>query len=124
MAELLSLNEQYIIVPAFVGSYGTFECQVQVFTYRSICETQRGLMESPPQLVFGPFRLDPIQVCLWRDEQAIPLRPRAHAVWRYLAMHPGRLVTRGHPLRGFIQAPHFHLDIVSQWTYCKDIYPK
>jgi hypothetical protein len=80
MAELLSLNEQYIIVPAFVGSYGTFECQVQVFTYRSICETQRGLMESPPQLVFGPFRLDPSQICLWRGEQAIPLRPRAHAV--------------------------------------------
>lgn len=45
---------------------------------------------SPP--VFGPFRLDPTRACLWRGEQAIPLRPRAFAVLRYLAAHPSRLV--------------------------------
>lgn len=51
-------------------------------------------MEPTPQLVFGPFRLDPTQACLWRREQAISLRPRTFAVLHYLAAHPSRLVTQ------------------------------
>jgi AAA ATPase domain/Transcriptional regulatory protein, C terminal len=45
-------------------------------------------------LTFGPFRLETTQARLWRGEQLIPLRPRTGAVLRYLAEHPGRLVTK------------------------------
>ena len=45
---------------------------------------------------FPPFRLDPVNQCLWRRdgaaEQRILLAPRAFAVLRYLVEHPGRLV--------------------------------
>jgi predicted ATPase/DNA-binding winged helix-turn-helix (wHTH) protein len=48
---------------------------------------------------FPPFRLDPVNQCLWRDrETAAPERillpPRAFAVLRYLVAHAGRLVTQ------------------------------
>ena len=49
-------------------------------------------MEPTSPVVFGPFHLDPARACLWRGEQVISLRPRAFAVLRYLAAHPGRLV--------------------------------
>jgi len=45
-------------------------------------------------LTFGPFRLETTQARLWCEEQAIPLRPRTSAVLQYLAIHPGRLVTK------------------------------
>ena len=43
---------------------------------------------------FGPFRLDPVNQCLWRDEIRITLTPKVFAVLRYLVDHPGRLVTQ------------------------------
>src|SRR5712692_8818961 len=46
---------------------------------------------------FPPFRLDTVNQCLWRGEglaeERILLAPKAFAVLRYLAEHPGRLVT-------------------------------
>jgi DNA-binding winged helix-turn-helix (wHTH) protein len=45
-------------------------------------------------IIFGPFRLETTQARLWCGEQAITLRPRAFAMLRYLAEHPGRLVTK------------------------------
>ena len=45
-------------------------------------------------ITFGPFRLETTRARLWRGEQAIPLRPRAVAMLRYLAEHPDRLVTK------------------------------
>src|SRR5882672_8764085 len=46
---------------------------------------------------FPPFRLDPVNQCLWRGEgpaeERILLAPKAFAVLRYLVEHPGRLVT-------------------------------
>ena len=36
-------------------------------------------MEPEHQITFGPFRLEARQGCLWRDDQAIPLRtPPTH----------------------------------------------
>ena len=32
--------------------------------------------------------------CLWQEEQAIALKPKAFAVLRYLVEHPGRLVSK------------------------------
>ena len=44
--------------------------------------------------VFGPFRLDPVNQCLWRGETRITLTPKVFAVLRHLVDHPGRLVTQ------------------------------
>jgi predicted ATPase/DNA-binding winged helix-turn-helix (wHTH) protein len=46
------------------------------------------------QLTFGPFRLETPQGGLWRGDQRLALRPRSLAMLRYLAAHPGRLVTK------------------------------
>jgi len=46
------------------------------------------------QIVFGPFRFDESNECLWRGSQAIQLRPKAFAVLRYLIDHNGTLVTK------------------------------
>jgi len=43
---------------------------------------------------FGPFRLDPVNQCLWRGETRITLTPKVFAVLRFLVDHPGRLVTQ------------------------------
>ena len=43
---------------------------------------------------FGPFRLDPVNQCLWRDDARITLTPKVFAVLCYLVDHPGRLVTQ------------------------------
>lgn len=43
---------------------------------------------------FGPFRLDPVNACLWRDRQRMTLAPKAFAVLQYLVAHAGRLVTK------------------------------
>jgi DNA-binding winged helix-turn-helix (wHTH) protein/Tfp pilus assembly protein PilF len=45
-------------------------------------------------LEFGPFRLDRSRALLTRDGAEVPLRPKCFDVLRYLAEHPGRLVTK------------------------------
>jgi DNA-binding winged helix-turn-helix (wHTH) protein/tetratricopeptide (TPR) repeat protein len=47
---------------------------------------------------FAPFRLDPVNQCLWRradtgHEERVLLTPKAFSVLTYLVNHPGRLVT-------------------------------
>src|SRR5262245_3237823 len=44
--------------------------------------------------VFGPFRLDTVNHCLWRANQRAPLTPKAFDVLRYLVEHADRLVTQ------------------------------
>jgi len=51
-------------------------------------------MKQGHHLAFGPFHLDGTQGRLWREEQAIALRPQSLALLRYLVAHPGRLVTK------------------------------
>ncbi len=51
-------------------------------------------MQRTQQLTFGPFRLDPANERLWHGAEAIPLRPKAFAVLKLLAAHPGQLVTK------------------------------
>ena len=43
---------------------------------------------------FFPFRLDPVNQCLWRGEAKVSLRPKAFAVLAYLVQHAGRLVSQ------------------------------
>jgi DNA-binding winged helix-turn-helix (wHTH) protein len=46
------------------------------------------------QILFPPFRLDPINERLIRDQEVIPLRPKSFAVLRYLAERPDELVRK------------------------------
>ncbi len=46
------------------------------------------------QFTFGPFRLDEVNECLWREQQAIQLRPKAYGILRYLLERPNVLVTK------------------------------
>jgi predicted ATPase/DNA-binding winged helix-turn-helix (wHTH) protein len=48
----------------------------------------------PAPIVFGPFRLDRDGESLWRGDERVPLQRRPFAVLRYLAEHPGRLITK------------------------------
>ena len=48
---------------------------------------------------FPPFRLDPVNQCLWRrretaEDERLLLTPKAFAVLRYLVAHAGQLVTQ------------------------------
>src|SRR5262249_55019921 len=48
---------------------------------------------------FPPFRLDPVNQCLWHRRETAPderllLTPKAFAVLRYLVEHAGQLVTQ------------------------------
>jgi DNA-binding winged helix-turn-helix (wHTH) protein len=49
-------------------------------------------MAQAPQLVFGPFRLDPHKKRLWRGKREIALQPQPLAVLHYLVEHAGRVV--------------------------------
>src|SRR5215471_11531063 len=53
-------------------------------------------MRMPPasQWIFGPFRLDPRNACLWRGAELVPLPPIAFALLHYLVTHAGQLVTK------------------------------
>src|SRR5215471_6136290 len=53
-------------------------------------------MRMPPvaQWIFGPFRLDPHNACLWRGVELVPLPPTAFALLYYLVTHAGQLVTK------------------------------
>lgn len=46
------------------------------------------------RIFFDPFCLDLVNECLWRDSQAIKLRPKAFAVLDHLLARPGQLVTK------------------------------
>lgn len=46
------------------------------------------------QLAFGPFRLDPLNRLLLRDQKPLPLSPKAFDTLVYLVENSGRLVTR------------------------------
>jgi DNA-binding winged helix-turn-helix (wHTH) protein len=51
-------------------------------------------MKPTESIVFPPFRLDPANEQLWRDNQLLSLPPKAFAVLRYLTENAGRLVTK------------------------------
>ena len=51
-------------------------------------------------IYFSPFRLDPINKCLWRDDVKIPLVPKTYDVLWYLVSHPGKLIHKEELLAG------------------------
>ncbi len=44
--------------------------------------------------IFSPFRLDPLNQCLWRNEERILLAPKVFAILQYLVENAGRLVSQ------------------------------
>lgn len=48
----------------------------------------------PPELRFGPFRLDPANQSVWRGTEEIALSQKAFAVLLHIAARPGILVTK------------------------------
>jgi predicted ATPase/class 3 adenylate cyclase len=46
------------------------------------------------QIVFGPFRFDPVALQLWRKEQVVAVQPKPLVVLRALATRPGQVVTK------------------------------
>jgi DNA-binding winged helix-turn-helix (wHTH) protein/tetratricopeptide (TPR) repeat protein len=50
--------------------------------------------------LFGPFRLDTVNHCLWRAEERMPLTPKAFDVLRYLMERADRVVTQHEILEG------------------------
>src|SRR5262245_44912410 len=46
------------------------------------------------QILFPPFRLDPVNQQVWHGVEQVALRPKPFAVLRYLVEHAGQLVSR------------------------------
>ena len=51
-------------------------------------------MKLTEDILFPPFRLDPVNEQLWREDRLVPLRPKTFAVLRCLVEQAGRLVTK------------------------------
>ena len=51
-------------------------------------------MEHGQPVVFGPFRIGPVQHQLWRGEEAVALQRRPLAVLQYLIAHADRVVSK------------------------------
>ena len=66
---------------------------------------------------FPPFRLDPINQCLWRLRETAPderilLPPKAFAVLRYLVAHAGQLVTQDELLEAVWPETHVQPEVL------------
>jgi DNA-binding winged helix-turn-helix (wHTH) protein len=66
--------------------------------------------------VFGPFRLDPTNECLWRGEKEIRLHAKAFGLLRCLLDHPGQLVTKGSLLEAIWPGVHVTEAILSVYV--------
>ena len=53
---------------------------------------------STEQIVFGPFRFDPVELHLWKDGHVVAVQPKPLAVLRCLAARPGQVVVRAHDI--------------------------
>ncbi len=67
---------------------------------QSLYSVEESAVKLTEQIVFPPFRLDPVNEQLWREHQLVPLRPKTFAVLRFLVEHAGRLVTKEELLKG------------------------
>jgi eukaryotic-like serine/threonine-protein kinase len=68
---------------------------------------------------FPPFRLDPINHCLWRADQRVSVAPKPFDMLRYLVEHPGRLVTPDEILEALWPETYVNPEVVRK--YIKEI---
>jgi DNA-binding winged helix-turn-helix (wHTH) protein len=64
---------------------------------------------------FHSFRLDPLNQCLWRGEQRVPIAPKAFDVLRYLVERPGRLVTQEEILEALWPETYVNQEVVKKY---------
>src|SRR5262245_43968757 len=64
---------------------------------------------------FHAFRLDPVNLCLWRGDERIPLRPRAFDLLRYLVEHADRLVTHDEILEALWAGTYVNPEVVKKY---------
>jgi DNA-binding winged helix-turn-helix (wHTH) protein/tetratricopeptide (TPR) repeat protein len=65
--------------------------------------------------MFRLFRLDPVNQCLWRGENRVPLTPKAFDMLRYLVEHPGRLVTQDEILEALWPDTYVNPEIIKKY---------
>jgi DNA-binding winged helix-turn-helix (wHTH) protein/tetratricopeptide (TPR) repeat protein len=65
--------------------------------------------------IFRSFRLDPVNQCLWRGENRVPLTPKAFDMLRYLVEHPGRLVTQDEILEKLWPETYVNPEIIKKY---------
>src|SRR5262249_55488605 len=64
---------------------------------------------------FHSFRLDSLNQCLWRDQQRVPITPKAFDVLRYLVDRPGRLVTQEELLEALWPDTYVNQEVVKKY---------
>ena len=76
-------------------------------------------VNDPWMKAFGPFRLDPTNQCLWREEARISLTPKVFSVLSYLVDHPRRLVTQDELLEAIWPETYVQPEVLR--TYILDL---
>ena len=69
--------------------------------------------------IFEPFRLDPVNQCLWGQDGRIALAPKTFAVLQYLVEHPGRLVSQEELLEALWPETYVQPEVLR--TYIQDL---
>src|SRR5262249_48734262 len=64
---------------------------------------------------FHSFRLDSLNQCLWRDQQRVPITPKAFDLLRYLIDRPGRLVTQEQILEALWPNTYVNQEVVKKY---------
>ena len=64
---------------------------------------------------FHSFRLDPVNLCLWRGDERIPLRPKAFDLLRYLVEHADRLVSQDEILEALWAGTYVNPEVVKKY---------
>jgi DNA-binding winged helix-turn-helix (wHTH) protein/tetratricopeptide (TPR) repeat protein len=64
---------------------------------------------------FHSFRLDPANLCLWRGDEQITLRPKAFDLLRYLVEHADRLVTHDEILEALWAGTYVNPEVVKKY---------
>jgi len=71
--------------------------------------------------VFPPFRLDPINECLWRsirgDAERMVLKPKTYSILAYFLDHPGQLVTQEELLEGVWPDTYVQPEVVKRHIF-------
>jgi DNA-binding winged helix-turn-helix (wHTH) protein/tetratricopeptide (TPR) repeat protein len=64
---------------------------------------------------FPPFRLDPVNHCLWRGESRVPLGPKAFDLLQYLIEHQDRVVPQQEILESLWPQSYVNPEIVKKY---------
>ena len=70
---------------------------------------------APGAAVFEPFRIDPVNQCVWRGDVRIALKPKPFAVLQHLIGHAGRLVTHHELLEAIWPDTYVHPEVIRQY---------